>query len=540
LVIRDFTYPVKRYTCRLEGEYEAWCGMQGTTTRSFINLLVLLIFLAGCSVNPVTGDRELVLVSDSQAIQMGEQNYAPMQQSQGGVYDVDPALTQYVQNVGNKLAAVSDAPLPYEFVVLNNSVPNAWALPGGKIAINRGLLTELESEAELAAVLGHEIVHAAARHTARQQTRSMWMQGLVVATAVVTSDSNYGNMALAGAGAAAQLATMKYGRSAELESDKYGIRYMYKAGYDPQGAVALQETFMRLSEGHEQDWISGLFSSHPPSEERVQENIKTAAKLPPGGVIGVDSYRAAMAQTLEAKLAYDTYDEGRKALADEDNDKALSLANKALDLFSAEANFHALRGDVRLIEDKYDMAVTNYNRAINRRGDFFYYHLQRGIAKNELGQSDAAVVDLERSIALLPTAPAHYVLGEIAANRGDTTKAIEHYQVVANSGGDIGNAAATELVRLDLPSNPGAYVASACGDDGSGEVIISVRNDTPVALAGIEAVVTFVDSGGNQRRIAQIFSGQVEPGKIKSVATGIVPAPDSTCTTEVTSARIVD
>jgi predicted Zn-dependent protease len=505
-----------------------------------MNLLVLGVLLAGCSVNPVTGDRELVLVSDSQAIQMGEQNYAPMQQSQGGAYDVDPALTQYVRSVGNKLAAVSDAPLPYEFVVLNNSVPNAWALPGGKIAINRGLLIELESEAELAAVLGHEIVHAAARHTARQQTRSMWMQGLVVATAVVTSDSNYGNMALAGAGAAAQLTTMKYGRSAELESDKYGIRYMVKAGYDPQGAVALQKTFMRLSEGHDQDWISGLFSSHPPSEERVQENIKTAAKLPPGGTVGVDSYRAAMEKTTKAKPAYDAYDEGRKALAEDDQDKALSLANKALDLFPAEANFHALRGDVRLIEDKYDMAVTNYDRAIDRRGDFFYYHLQRGIAKNELGQADGAELDLERSIALLPTAPAHYILGEISAGRGDTTKAIEHYKIVANSGGDIGNAAAEEVVRLDLPSNPGTYVASACGDDGSGKIVVSVRNDTPVALAGIEAVVTFVDRGGNQRRIAQIFSGQVEPGKIKSVATGIVPAPDSTCTTEVTSARIVD
>ena len=297
---------------------------------------------------------------------------------------------------------------------------------------------------------------------------------------------------------------------------------------------------MRLSEGQNQDWISGLFSSHPPSEERVQENIKTAAKLPPGGVIGIDSYRAVMTQTLATKPAYDAYDEGRKALADEDYDKALSLANTALDLYSAEANFHALRGDVRLIADKYDMAVTNYNRAINRRGDFFYYHLQRGIARNELGQSDAAVVDLERSLALLPTAPAHYILGEIAANRGDTTTAIEHYKVVANSGGDIGNAATAALVRLDMPENPGAYVASACGDDGSGKLVISVRNDTPVALAGIEAVVTFVDSGGKQQRIGQRFSGQVEPGKIKSVATGIAPAPGSTCAAEVTSARIVD
>ncbi len=87
---------------------------------------------------------------------MGTENYAPMLQSEGGAYDVDPVLSQYVQSIGQQLAAASDVSLPYEFTVLNNSVPNAWALPGGKIAINRGLLTELNSEAELAAVLGRD------------------------------------------------------------------------------------------------------------------------------------------------------------------------------------------------------------------------------------------------------------------------------------------------------------------------------------------------------------------------------------------------
>ena len=503
-------------------------------------LILLTIWLGGCSVNPVTGDREIILVSSSDELQMGVQNYVPMQQSQGGEYDIDLALTQYVQNVGNRLAAVSDNPLPYEFVILNNSVPNAWALPGGKIAINRGLLTELNSEAELAAVLGHEIVHAAARHTAQQQTRGMWMQGLVVATAVVTSDSNYGNMAVGGVGAAAQLVTMKYGRGAELESDKYGMRYMSKAGYNPQGAVELQQTFVRLSEGHDQDWISGLFSSHPPSNERVQANIKTASNLPAGGTVGEDSFRAAMLKTNTNKPAYDAYDDGRKALSDEDTSKALTLANEALDLFPEEANFHALRGDIRLIEDKFDMAVTNYDRAIARRDDFFYYHLQRGIAKNKLGETDAAVADLETSLRLLPTAPAHFVLGQISADRGDTAKAIEHYKVVAGSGGDIGAAASKELLRLELPSNPGAYVASACGDDGSGRIAVSIRNDTQVALEDVQATVRYIDNNGQQRQTTQSFSGQVAPGKVKSVATGIVPLANSQCAAEVINARIVE
>jgi len=275
---------------------------------------VFCIFFAGCSVNPVTGDRDFMLVSGEQELAMGLQQYVPMQQSQGGPYDVDPALTAYVENVGQKLAAASDVKLPYEFVVLNNSVPNAWALPGGKIAINRGLLTELNSEAELAAVLGHEVVHAAARHSAQQMSRGMMTQGLVLATTVAASDSGYGDLAAMGAGLAGQLTLSRYGRDAELESDKYGMRYMSKAGYDPQGAVTLQETFVRLSEGHEQDWMSGLFASHPPSEERVKENRLRASKLPAGGELGTERYAAAMKKTMAAKPAYEAYDKGRKAL----------------------------------------------------------------------------------------------------------------------------------------------------------------------------------------------------------------------------------
>ena len=169
-----------------------------------IFLLLSFLFTAGCSVNPVTGKREVVFINTAQEIEMGRQNYVPMQQSQGGTYDLDPGLTSYVQRVGQSVAAQSGVNLPYEFVVLNNSVPNAWALPGGKIAINRGLLYELESESELAAVLGHEAVHAAARHSAKQQTRAMLMQVGVMGTAVAASDSDYGGLIIGSANLLAQ------------------------------------------------------------------------------------------------------------------------------------------------------------------------------------------------------------------------------------------------------------------------------------------------------------------------------------------------
>ena len=497
--------------------------------------------LTGCAVNPVTGKTELMTVSTASEIQMGQQNYAPMQQSQGGAYDVDPALTQYVQGVGNRLAAQSPVDLPYEFTVLNNSVPNAWALPGGKIAINRGLLTELDSEAELAAVLGHEVVHAAARHTARQISRGMLLQLGVLGVAVASSDSDYGNLAVGGAGLAAQLVTMKYGRDAERESDFYGMQYMSKAGYDPQGAVSLQKTFVRLSEGRKTDWLSGLFASHPPSQERVDANIATAATLPAGGKTGEQEFQRALQKTRAAKPAYDAYDEGRKALSEKKIDEALALSNKALSLFPQEAHFHSLRGDVRLVADKFDMAVTNYNRAIERRNDFFYYHLQRGLAKKELGQTDGAVVDLERSINLLPTAPAHYALGDIAQERGKLPEAIEHYKVVAKAGGDYGKAATAALVKLELPSNPGAYVSRRCDPDASGKLIVSVRNDTSVQLTGVQVAVQYVGQTGRQQQSRYAIRGQIPPGQIASVNTGMGPyVAGSDCPVTVIAAQIAE
>ncbi|HJR69274.1 MAG TPA: M48 family metalloprotease, partial [Gammaproteobacteria bacterium] len=228
-----------------------------------------LFALAGCVINPVTGDRELALISADQEVAIGEQQYAPSQQMQGGDYTLDPALTAYVAGVGRRLAAVSDRALPYEFVVLNNSVPNAWALPGGKIAVNRGLLVELQSEAELAAVLGHEIVHAAARHGALAMQRGLLLQGALLATQVAAQRGDYGGLTVGAASLGAQLLSQRNSRGAELESDLYGMRYMAAAGYDPSAAVTLQETFVRLSEqsGRDSGRLATLFASHPPSAE---------------------------------------------------------------------------------------------------------------------------------------------------------------------------------------------------------------------------------------------------------------------------------
>jgi len=504
-------------------------------------VLIWLVVVFGCAVNPVTGKREFTMVSEAQEIQLGTANYAFMQQAGGGEHDVDPVLTDYVQGVGSRLAAVSDRPLPYEFVVLNSSVPNAWALPGGKIAINRGLLTEINSEAELAAVLGHEIVHAAARHSARQMERGMLLQVAVVGTAIMTGDSDYSNLAIGGANVGAQLISQSYGRGAELESDLYGMRYMSKAGFDPQGAVVLQQTFVRLSEGRATDWLSGLFSSHPPSQERVRANIQTAATLPAGGETGEARYRAAMEKTLDTKAAYDAYDEGRKALGEKDHGVALQKAEEAIGLYPEEAHFYGLRGDARYIGDQFDMAISNYDIAIRRRNDFFQYHLQRGLAKEKLGNDDSALTDLERSNELFPTATATSALGDIASKQGNKAKAIEYYTAVAGSQGEIALAAREKLVRLDLEDNPGKYIQFGCYTDSNSNLIVAIANATSVAIRDVRFVVQYRDSNGVTRNREGSIRGPIAAGQRSERNTEIGPYPPGAgCPVEITGARIVD
>jgi predicted Zn-dependent protease len=497
--------------------------MKHSISRSLAVAAGALTF-AGCVINPVTGDRELALVSADQEIAIGEQQYAPSQQMQGGDYSFDGELTAYVAGVGRKLAAVSDRALPYEFVVLNNSVPNAWALPGGKIAVNRGLLTELGSEAELAAVLGHEIVHAAARHGALAMQRGLLLQGALLATQVAAQRSDYGGLTVGAATLGAQLLSQRNSRGAELESDLYGMRYMSKAGYDPRAAVTLQETFVRLSQqnGGPQGRLAALFASHPPSTERVERNRETAATLPMGGDMGRERYQAATARLRERQPAYEAYDKGRAALADDKPADAERFAQEALRLLPGEALIHGLLGDIDADARRHADAARHYGDAIARNDGFFYYHLRRGLAQRELRQWTEARAELERSVALLPTADAYYALGALAEQRGERSAALENYARAAGSSSPAGQAAEDATVRLDLPSNPGKYVQARGGLDDKGQLIVEVGNATRVPMADIVVVVRYADAGGAIRELNRRIA-ELAPGTGTRFATGLGP-----------------
>ena len=498
--------------------------------RLCVAVVSLAALLSGCGVNPVTGKKEIQFVSEAQELQIGEKNYAPTRQGEGGDLTVLPELTNYVNGVGQKLAAVADRKLPYEFVVLNNSVPNAWALPGGKIAVNRGLLTELKNESELAAVLGHEIVHAAARHGAKAQERGtmmqIGMQAAQIGAGMAGLDANVANLALQGAGVGLQMVQMKYGRDQELESDHYGMKYMKLAGYDLAGAVSLQETFVRLSGAggqKQQNWMEGLFASHPPSQERVDKNKKTAAALGSGGELGVESYAAATKKLMEMKPAYDKADQAVAAAQKKDFSTAKSLVAEAVKAVPNEGSFRVLQGQIALAEKQPQAAAGHFDKAMQLSPNYYASFLGAGVAQTQLGNKERAEQYLSRSVHLLPTAPAVYQLGNIARDRGDTEAARQFYQAAATSQSAIGQAAAAEYVKMDLPQNPGEYVAAGGQFDAQGQLLVVVQNRSKVPLTGVKVTPVLIDASGRviQEGSSIAIQAVLKPGEQVASPSGI-------------------
>lgn len=241
--------------------------------------MALLTLLAACATNPVTGRRELSLVSEAQEIQMGQQA------SQGDLAKVgevpSAAARSLVNNIGKAMAAKSERPnLPWEFHVLDDAAVNAFAYPGGFIFVTRGLMTHLNSEAELAEVIGHEIGHVTAKHTVAAMSQQQLAQiGLVGASILSPQVAKYGDLL----GTGASLLFLKFGRDDELQSDALGFQYSLANGYDVREAPKVFTTLGRLS-GDAGARVPEWQSTHPDPGNRVQNAEARLAKLPQGAL----------------------------------------------------------------------------------------------------------------------------------------------------------------------------------------------------------------------------------------------------------------
>jgi len=498
--------------------------------------LMAVLFAAGCAVNPVTGEKELSLISERQEISLGENNYGPSRQSQGGDYYLDSELQAYITSVGRRLAAQSDRPdLPYEFVVLNNSVPNAWALPGGKIAINRGLLEYLDDESQLAAVLAHEIVHAAARHSASQMSRGTLANIGMLAVAVGTQGRDNGQLYAAASqlGTAAWMA--KYGRDDELESDYYGMEYMARAGYEPQGAVELQRTFVKLSEDRQTDFISGLFASHPPSIRRVEANSARASSLPSGQRYR-QRYQAAIAQLKKDAPAYAAQKTALAALDKKQSKKALAALDKAVAIQPEESAFWELRGQAWKQMDNLANADRAFTTAISKNPQYFSPYLARGVLRHERGETTQGLTDIKRSYALLPTPTASYYLGEEAMEGEQYSLAAKYYKQAYQAGGELQLRAKQQLQAIALELEPQRFITAQLLLSDRRELLVRTSNSSPVTMQAVRLRITVAGQASYLTLPAPLAAGQT-----LTLGTGIGPIvdPSSQYQVEVTAAAVL-
>ena len=220
---------------------------------------------AACATNPVTGEREYNLMSEAQEVQLG-QEMDPQVRSEMGVYP-DPGWQEYVQGVGQRLAKGSERPdLPWHFAVVDVPAVNAFALPGGYIYITRGLLAHLDSEAEMAGVLGHEIGHVTARHAARAYTRQASVGiGAAVTSIFFPEAAPYAAAAQVGIG----VLFLKYDRNQEVQSDSLGVRYAAREGWQPAGMAGVLETLGRIGAASDRRGVPNWLATHPQPADRV-------------------------------------------------------------------------------------------------------------------------------------------------------------------------------------------------------------------------------------------------------------------------------
>lgn len=372
------------------------------TRRDFIWLMSMSTagLAMGCATNPVTGKSQLMLMSESQEVGL-DKKYSPYQFSADYGPLQDGALSAYLQQTGKQMAAHTHRPqMPYSFRAVNATYVNAYAFPGGSIAATRGILLSMESEAELAALLGHELGHVNARHTAEQMSKSTMTQ--LLATGIAIAASTQGK----GWGQAAQMAGMiggsallaKYSRDNEREADSLGMEYLVRSQYNPEGMVDLMDMLKDLSK-HKPGISQTLFATHPMSTERYNTAVGRAkSSYPSAGknplhrerymdmTAGLRNIKGAIEemQKAEMALAKKKYPQAEDhlghalkqapndyaglmmmskcLLAQKKNNQAKRYADKAKKIYPQEAQAHHISGIAAMRQRQFDAAYTGFNQ----------------------------------------------------------------------------------------------------------------------------------------------------------------------------------
>ncbi len=410
--------------------------MKELTRRDFLWLLSMSAagLAAGCATSPVTGRRHLMLVSEDQEVQIDKQ-YSPFQFSADYGQAQDEGLNNYINQVGRNMAARTHRMnMPYSFRVVNATYVNAYAFPGGSVACTRGILLSLENEAELAALLGHELGHVNARHTAQLMSKGMLSQ------AIVGSLSALGRMTaqLGSIGAGALLAS--YSRENEREADALGMEYMVKAGYGSKGMVGLMDMLRSLSK-EKPGTIELMFATHPMSDERYQTAVETSRtryqssqNLP----VYRERYMDTTARLRSIKGAIDEMQKGEQEMAQKKFGDAEAHFGVALKQAPEDYAGLVMMGSCQLLQKKNAEGLRYLEKAkavYPQEGGA--YHLS-GFAKLQTEDYDGAYRDFSAYEKLLPGNPTTIFFRGFAQegmqNKAEAAKEYHRYLEVVQEG----------------------------------------------------------------------------------------------------------
>lgn len=414
-------------------------------------IVLILSFLSGCAVNPATGKSELAFysMSEQEEVSLGKKAFPEAIQRMQGEYD-DQRLKEYVMVVGMRLAKVSHRPnLAYAFKVVNDSSPNAFAMPGGNIAITRGLLVALENEAQLAAVLGHELGHVTARHSVQNLQRGILVNMGLQILSVSSSGTSYSGVARQAGQIAGSILDSSYSREQEREADRLGIDYMVKAQYSPKGAVELQEFLAKKSGEGESPWMQGLFRTHPFSKERMRDNQYyidnkySWAENDAAYAAGAGDFQRAMAPLMKTREAYGDYDKAKEKEQAKDLAGAIALYEQAVHKAPDQGLLQSALGMAHLRNNSHGEAKKCLTKAVQLDGDYYESHFGLGYLFLKENNPALAKEHLQKSMKLMPNLGSAFYLAESYEKTGEIAKAQALYGQVAaaDPGGNLGRSA---------------------------------------------------------------------------------------------------
>jgi len=365
--------------------------------------------LVGCAVNPVTGEKQLMLMSEAQEIDIDRKNSPHQFSADYGALD-EHALNSYISGVGRKMTALSHRPqMPFSFRGVNATYVNAYAFPGGSIAATRGILLALDNEAELAGLLGHEIGHVNARHTAERMSKSMLI-GAALAGAnayVQAAHKQYAGLAAGLGGIGAGMLLARYSRDDERQADALGMEYMTKAGYNPNGMVRLMDLLMSLSK-HKPNAIEMMFSTHPMSEERYRTAVETAKGTYQSAQsidLQKDRYGDHTAGLRKIKGAIEEMQKGEKEMAKKQFPQAEAHFEKALKEAPNDYAGLAMMAKCQLAMERPAKARRFAERAKQVKPSEAQAHHIGGVSKLMMKKYGAAYQDFNSYETMLPGNP---------------------------------------------------------------------------------------------------------------------------------------